>query len=111
MLRKVSEGPFLWDEKTIKASCYYKPRHRLFYYLISAFTIFFLEKPGHPVGTPFPGGFKVEKNAADFTALSVTVKKTSPSQSATSARTTAGLKSIVTKVNNENFKEVIFFIA
>src|SRR5512136_36221 len=32
----------------------------LFYYLIAAFTIFVRELPGHPVGTPFPGGFIVE---------------------------------------------------
>ena len=28
----------------------------LLYYLIAAFTIFVCELPGHPVGTPFPGG-------------------------------------------------------
>jgi len=33
----------------------------LLYYLIAAFTIFVSELPGHPVGTPFPGGFIVEE--------------------------------------------------
>jgi uncharacterized protein (UPF0305 family) len=33
----------------------------LLYYLIAAFTIFVCELPGHPVGTPFPGGFLVEE--------------------------------------------------
>ena len=37
------------------------PRLILLYYLIAAFTIFVCELPGHPVGTPFPGGFIVEE--------------------------------------------------
>jgi len=37
------------------------PRFTLLYYLLSAFSMFVLELPGHPVGTPFPGGFTVEK--------------------------------------------------
>jgi uncharacterized protein (UPF0305 family) len=36
-------------------------RLTVFYYLIAAFTIFVRELPGHPVGTPFPGGFIVEE--------------------------------------------------
>jgi len=36
-------------------------RLTLFYLLIAAFTIFVRELPGHPVGTPFPGGFLVEE--------------------------------------------------
>jgi uncharacterized protein (UPF0305 family) len=36
-------------------------RHDLLYYLIEAFTLFVCDLPGHPVGTPFPGGFIVEK--------------------------------------------------
>ena len=31
----------------------------LYYMLIGCFCIFVLEEPGHPVGTPFPGGFEV----------------------------------------------------
>lgn len=32
-----------------------------FYYLVSCFMMFVLEEPGHPVGMPFPGGFKVKE--------------------------------------------------
>jgi uncharacterized protein (UPF0305 family) len=38
-----------------------EPRLTLFYYLIAAYTLFVRELPGHPVGTPFPGGFLVEE--------------------------------------------------
>jgi uncharacterized protein (UPF0305 family) len=36
------------------------------YYLIAAFTIFVCELPGHPVGTPFPGGFIVEERNGTY---------------------------------------------
>jgi uncharacterized protein (UPF0305 family) len=36
------------------------------YYLIAAFTIFVCELPGHPVGTPFPGGFLVEERDGTY---------------------------------------------
>jgi uncharacterized protein (UPF0305 family) len=36
------------------------PQHGLFYFIVSCFAMFVLEEPGHPVGMPFPGGFKVE---------------------------------------------------
>ena len=39
---------------------------QLFYYLLSAFTMFVLDEPGHPVGTPFPGGFRVKKENGKF---------------------------------------------
>lgn len=42
------------------------PLKSLFYYLISCFTMFVLEEPGHPVGIPFPGGFSVEKRGGDY---------------------------------------------
>lgn len=38
----------------------------LFYYLIAAFTIFVCELPGHPLGTPFPGGFLVEERDGTY---------------------------------------------
>ena len=38
----------------------------LFYYLIAAFTLFVCELPGHPVGTPFPGGFLVEEREGTY---------------------------------------------
>ncbi len=36
------------------------PMGRLFYYLLSCFLIFVLFESAHPIGTPFPGGMKVE---------------------------------------------------
>ena len=42
------------------------PRLVLLYYLIAAFTIFVRELPGHPVGTPFPGGFLVEERDGTY---------------------------------------------
>ncbi|OPY25801.1 MAG: hypothetical protein A4E28_02939 [Methanocella sp. PtaU1.Bin125] len=39
---------------------------RLYYYLVSAFYMFVLDQPGHPVGMPFPGGFKVRQEGAEF---------------------------------------------
>jgi uncharacterized protein (UPF0305 family) len=63
----ICEGCFQGDENMKRMPLYYKPKHRLFYYMISAFTIFVLDNPGHPVGMPFPGGFKVEeKNGRYF---------------------------------------------
>jgi uncharacterized protein (UPF0305 family) len=41
-------------------------RLMLLYYLIAAFTIFVCELPGHPVGTPFPGGFLVEERDGTY---------------------------------------------
>ena len=38
----------------------------LLYYLIAAFTMFVCELPGHPVGTPFPGGFLVEEREGTY---------------------------------------------
>jgi len=36
------------------------PMGRLLYYLLSCFLIFVLLESAHPIGTPFPGGLKVE---------------------------------------------------
>lgn len=38
----------------------------LFYYLFAAFSMFVLEEPAHPVGTLFPGGFKVERRGSEY---------------------------------------------
>ncbi|MBN2734368.1 MAG: DUF2115 domain-containing protein [Methanomicrobiaceae archaeon] len=38
------------------------PFYDLFYYLLCAYAMFVADEPGHPVGTPFPGGFEVTKN-------------------------------------------------
>ena len=37
-----------------------------FYLVVSAFYMFVLDEPGHPVGMPFPGGFKVQKKEDGF---------------------------------------------
>ena len=37
-----------------------------FYFVVSAFFMFVMEEPGHPVGMPFPGGFAVKKKADGF---------------------------------------------
>jgi hypothetical protein len=62
----IPPGCFSWDDGRDQGAFRYHPFHRLFYYLISGFTMFVLEKPGHPVGTPFPGGFRVEEKHGDF---------------------------------------------
>lgn len=36
------------------------PRIRFLNYLLAAFCMFVLDEPGHPVGTPFPGGDTVQ---------------------------------------------------
>jgi uncharacterized protein (UPF0305 family) len=44
-----------------------RPRYRFFYYLITCYTMFVRDYPGHPVGMPFPGPFFVEeKNGIYF---------------------------------------------
>jgi uncharacterized protein (UPF0305 family) len=42
------------------------PLHTLFYYLMAGFAMFVEGGPGHPVGTPFPGGFVVEKRGEEY---------------------------------------------
>ena len=65
----IPEGCFTWDEHSEKTPFHYAPRHRLFYYLMAAFTMFVLDSPGHPVGMPFPGGFTVEDRNGTFYCL------------------------------------------
>lgn len=38
----------------------------LYYLLVSCFYMFVLEEPGHPIGTPFPGGFTVKRDDGAF---------------------------------------------
>jgi uncharacterized protein (UPF0305 family) len=45
------------------------PRIRFLNYLLAAFSMFVLDEPGHPVGMPFPGGFKVEQRGKDYYCL------------------------------------------
>lgn len=42
------------------------PQYTGYYHLVACYTMFVLDEPGHPVGTPFPGGFKVEKRPDGF---------------------------------------------
>lgn len=38
----------------------------LYYLLVSCFYMFVLDEPGHPIGTPFPGGFTVRQDGAAY---------------------------------------------
>ncbi|MDD1693996.1 MAG: DUF2115 domain-containing protein [Methanoregula sp.] len=62
-------GSFAWDDSSERNPYFRNPKNRLFYYLIAAFTMFVLEEPGHPVGMPFPGGFKVEQRGKEYYCL------------------------------------------
>ena len=65
----VPEGCFAWDDTSERNPYFRNPKNRLFYYLIAAFTMFILDEPGHPVGMPFPGGFRVEKRGREYYCL------------------------------------------
>jgi hypothetical protein len=65
----IPEGCFAWNDAGERNPYFRNPKNRLFYYLISAFTMFVLDEPGHPVGMPFPGGFSVEKRGTDCYCL------------------------------------------
>ena len=42
------------------------PFYQLFYYLLSAFAMYVCDEPGHPEGTPFPGGFVVHRKKGRY---------------------------------------------
>jgi uncharacterized protein (UPF0305 family) len=63
------EGCFAGDDASERNPYFRNPKNRLFYYLIAAFSMFVLDEPGHPVGMPFPGGFKVEQRGRDYYCL------------------------------------------
>jgi len=63
------EGCYAWDDAGERNPYFGNPKNRLFYYLIAAFTMFVLDEPGHPVGMPFPGGFKVEQRGGKYYCL------------------------------------------
>jgi len=65
----IPEGCFAWDDRAERTRFRYSPKHRLFYYLMAAFTMFVLDRPGHPVGMPFPGGFAVENRQGTYYCL------------------------------------------
>ncbi len=58
-----------WNDGSERNLYFRNPKNRLFYYLIAAFTMFVLDEPGHPVGMPFPGGFKVEQRGEEYYCL------------------------------------------
>ncbi|NLW77306.1 MAG: DUF2115 domain-containing protein [Methanomicrobiales archaeon] len=62
----IPDGCMAWDEDTWKNPEIWSPKHRLFYYLIAAYTMFVEDLPGHPVGMPFPGGQVVEKQGEEY---------------------------------------------
>jgi uncharacterized protein (UPF0305 family) len=65
----IPEGAVTWDEESQRTPFSYSPWHRLFYYLMAAFTMFVLDRPGHPAGMPFPGGFAVEDRNGTYYCL------------------------------------------
>ena len=65
----VPEGVFSWRDSSERNPYFRNPKNRLFYYLISAFTMFILDEPGHPEGMPFPGGFSVERRGSEYYCL------------------------------------------
>lgn len=62
----IPDGCMAWDEETWKNPEIWSPKHRLFYYLVAAYTMFVEDLPGHPVGMPFPGGQVVEKQGEEY---------------------------------------------
>ncbi|MDO9550811.1 MAG: DUF2115 domain-containing protein [Methanoregula sp.] len=73
------EGCFALNEASERNPYFRNPKNRLFYYLIAAFSMFVLGEPGHPVGMPFPGGFKVEQRGRDYYCLIRDKEKEVPS--------------------------------
>ncbi|HZK30433.1 MAG TPA: DUF2115 domain-containing protein [Methanoregula sp.] len=65
----VTEGVFSWQDSSERNPYFRNPKNRLFYYLISAYTMFILDEPGHPEGMPFPGGFSVERRGSEYYCL------------------------------------------
>lgn len=66
-LGMVPDGCYAFEISAEYLPQFHSPMHRLFYYMLAGFVMFVLEKPGHPVGTPFPGGMKVEERGGEFT--------------------------------------------
>jgi uncharacterized protein (UPF0305 family) len=50
----------LEQEKVATGADGFDPKFFRIYMIVSLYTTFILEEPVHPVGTPFPGGFKVK---------------------------------------------------
>lgn len=43
-----------------------KQKFDLLYFLLAAFNLFVIDLPGHPIGTPFPGGMTVEQKNGEY---------------------------------------------
>ena len=65
----IPEGCRSWKDEGERNPYFRNPKNRLFYYLIAAFTMFVVDEPGHPVGMPFPGGFRVEQRGMEYYCL------------------------------------------
>jgi uncharacterized protein (UPF0305 family) len=65
-LRMVPEACFCRESQSDYIPEFNTPYQGLFYFLMAAFLMFVLDQPGHPVGMPFPGGFRVEDRGKDF---------------------------------------------
>lgn len=59
-IRYEGMAPYPGDNKAMV------PFYLLFYYLLSAFAMYVCDEPGHPEGTPFPGGFIVHKKNGKY---------------------------------------------
>ena len=65
-LRMIPEACFCREIQSDYIPEFNTPYQGLFYFLMAAFLMFVLDQPGHPVGMPFPGGFRVEDRGGDF---------------------------------------------
>jgi uncharacterized protein (UPF0305 family) len=65
-LRMVPDACFCREIQSDYIPEWNTPYQGLFYFLMAAFLMFVLDQPGHPVGMPFPGGFRVEDRGGDF---------------------------------------------
>ncbi len=59
-LRNEEYAPYSGDNEMMV------PFYHLFYYLLCAFAMYVCDEPGHPEGTPFPGGFTVHKKRGAY---------------------------------------------
>jgi uncharacterized protein (UPF0305 family) len=55
------------QEKMVETMADTEPAFFQIYKIISLYTTFIKEEPIHPVGTPFPGGFKVKRDRDRYT--------------------------------------------
>jgi hypothetical protein len=62
----VPGGSYSWEISGERFGKQQNPFDSLFYYLICGFAMFVLDEPGHPIGTPFPGGFVVERKGSVY---------------------------------------------